>query len=259
MNKQITEFRPPHHNIPCRAYARLFFGAWMFVLFISCQKPPASLGSASDFTYLDTKFKLEYKNTAQQFSAKVKLRMKRDSLIWASITGPVGIEGIRTQITKDSIYLIDRINKQYLESDLDTLTRLLKFEIDYKLMQAILLGDMPLPRYDAEQVSTEGKFLKITQEKEGIEIVNFVNSKIGKLDKLQLLDLASGNRLEIQFLNYRKKQGNWFPQKGLIEVSYKDKNTQEIQKTNVIILHSKTTLGQKPISFPFSVPSKYRN
>jgi hypothetical protein len=257
MNKPHFTFLKPQ-KINNRVFTRLFFGVLFLSFAYACQKPPSNLIGQSEFSYLDTRFKLDYKKENEQSNAKVKLRMRRDSLIWASITGPVGIEGIRVQITQDSIYLIDRVNKQYIETDLDTLTRLLKFEIDYALMQSLILGDMPIPQYEPDQATIEGKLLKIIQEKEGIEITNFVNPKMGKLEKLHLLDLANGNRLEMDFLNYHKKQGNWFPQKGLIVVTYKDKETQQIQQTTVKIEHGKTVLGNKPVTFPFSVPSKYR-
>ncbi len=239
-----------------QTYVWLFFMGLMMVS--ACTRPAITKLQESNFYYLDTKFKLDYKTETDQSNAKVKIRMRKDSLIWASITGPLNIEGIRTIITKDSIYLIDRINKTYIEADFDTLTRLLKFEVDYSLLQAIVLGDMPIPVYNAENVSTEGKLLKIRQEKEGIEILNYINPKTNKLEKLHLQDMANGNQLEMEYGSYRRQKGHWLPQKSNIKVTYQDKNTKQIQKTEVKLEYGKASITDTPITFPFSVPPKYR-
>ncbi len=235
----------------------LFFGT-LLILGSACSRPRITRLQDNNFYYLDTKFKLDYKTEIDQSNVKVKIRMRKDSLVWASITGPLNIEGIRTIITKDSIYLIDRINKKYLEADFDTLTRLLKFEVDYSLLQAIILGDMPIPQYDASQISTEGKLLKIKQEKEGIEIINYLNPKTQKLDKLHLKDMSNGNQLEMNYSTYRRQKGHWLPQKSNISVTYQDKNTRKTQKTEVKLEYGKAEITETPITFPFSVPSKYR-
>lgn len=71
----------------------------------------------------------------------VSLRMKKDSVIWASISPALGIEVIRFSATKDSIKFIDRIHDKYFISGYDTLSKILKTEIDLEILQSLLVGN----------------------------------------------------------------------------------------------------------------------
>ncbi|MBI4931630.1 MAG: DUF4292 domain-containing protein [Bacteroidetes bacterium] len=71
----------------------------------------------------------------------IALRMKKDSVIWASISPALGIEVIRFSATKDSIKFIDRIHNKYFVGDYDTLTKMLKTEIDLEILQSLLVGN----------------------------------------------------------------------------------------------------------------------
>lgn len=238
---------------------RLIFLSFI-VFFTACKKPPTTPISLKNgtFRFLDSKLKLSYKSDEDDFGAKVKLRMQRDSLIWASITGPLGAEGVRAEIDKDSIYIIDRINKQFLQSSLDTLDHLLKFRTDFSILEAILLGNMPFPDLDPGEVSNEGKYRTIIQEKNGITISNLVNTKTQKLEKLVLMSQDPPNTLEIKYASFNKRRGILIPNKTDIQVSYREADSQQQKTIQIALDRLKIEIGDEPITFPFYVPDKYR-
>src|ERR1043165_2055158 len=64
-----------------------------------------------DFTSLTAKAAVEIATDKETTSFDVNIRMKKDSAIWLSITPLLGIEVARVLVTRDSIRILDRINK----------------------------------------------------------------------------------------------------------------------------------------------------
>ena len=56
--------------------------------------------------------KIKYRDEAQSVSASLTIKWVKDSVLWMSIR-KLGFEVARTQITKDSVYLINRLNRTY--------------------------------------------------------------------------------------------------------------------------------------------------
>lgn len=232
------------------------------ISFFSCKKLPVNkvqeLNSQNNFRYLDARFKLSYKGTSNKFNAKVKIRMRKDSLLWVSITGPVGVEGIRAKVNQDSVFIIDRINKQYVESRLDTLDKILQFKIDYKMLQALLLGETPLEQDENTKISRKGGLLRMKQAKNSIEIESYINPKTSKVEQILLKDLRNKNTLDLIYKDFVNHDGFLFPYKNKVNVAYRDKETMKKAVTEIEIEYLKLKLTNETISFPFNVPDKYR-
>ena len=231
----------------------------LFLGLSACKKAPTTIdgNQISRFEYLDTKFKLSYENGPESLNGKVKLRLKKDSLIWASITGPLGAEGIRAKVIQDSIFMIDRISKSYIESGLDTLNHIMNFEVNFEMLQSLVLGQMPFPKLAKDQEITEGKFQKILQDRENIVLENYINPKNQKLERLVINDKRNKNSLEVNFKDFKKLPGLIFPTKSNIKVRYFNQNNNTMEEANVSVNHSKTYVPLEAISFPFNVPPKY--
>ncbi|HEY4798703.1 MAG TPA: DUF4292 domain-containing protein, partial [Bacteroidia bacterium] len=76
----------------------------------------------------------------KQTDFTVALRMKKDSIIWASISS-FGIEGIRFIATKDTMKFINRVSNQFFVGDYDTLSKMINTEVDLEVLQALLIGN----------------------------------------------------------------------------------------------------------------------
>ena len=73
-------------------------------------------------------------------SLNLAIKSSKDSLIWASVSGPFGIEIFRMQITKDSIYFINRSSKQFSIKPIHELREYLGKEISFSEINNILMG-----------------------------------------------------------------------------------------------------------------------
>ena len=56
--------------------------------------------------------RIDYAGEDMSVSASATLRMKKDSLLWLSVK-KLGFEIARVQVTTDSVYVVDRFNKEY--------------------------------------------------------------------------------------------------------------------------------------------------
>ena len=81
-------------------------------------------------------------NQGNSFTAN--LRVKVDSAIWMSISPALGIEVARVFITRDSLKFTNRINGTYFKGDYRYLNSLLQIELNFNMIQSILLGNIYL-------------------------------------------------------------------------------------------------------------------
>lgn len=74
---------------------------------------------------------------------KANVRMKKDSVIWISISPALGIEVFRVLITQDSVKYISKIpdNKYYYTGGFESISELARIDLDFDMLQDILIGN----------------------------------------------------------------------------------------------------------------------
>lgn len=70
-----------------------------------------------------------------------QLRMRKDSLIWLSVTAIMDVEVMRAKITTDSIWVVNRLDKTYLAEPLDTVSEQLGIPLNLSILQTMLLNN----------------------------------------------------------------------------------------------------------------------
>jgi hypothetical protein len=108
---------------------------------------------ASEFKFdrLKAKLSIEAVIDSSDNSFSMSLRMKKDSIIWMSLS-KIGIEGARILITKDSVKFINTLKKQYFTGDFTYLSKLLNTELDFEIIQSLLIGNSVTFYDDAEKI-----------------------------------------------------------------------------------------------------------
>ena len=103
----------------------------------------ASLLRQSEFNFstLSAKFSCDAVIDSNKNSFNVAMRIKKDSAIWMSISPALGIEVARALITKDSVKFIDRIHTTYFAGDFNYISKMLHTELDYEIIQSLLIGN----------------------------------------------------------------------------------------------------------------------
>ena len=70
-----------------------------------------------------------------------QIRMRKDSLVWFSVTATMGVEALRTKVSNDSIWILNRLEKTYLAEPLDTVSVQLGIPLSLPLIQTLLLDN----------------------------------------------------------------------------------------------------------------------
>lgn len=117
------------------------------------------------YEWFAAKFSAEYKKNRKENSFNGHIRIRKDSLIWMSLTPMLGIEALRVVITRDSVKMINRLNDTWFAGDYAWLNRYLGTNIDYDLLQAFLLGH-DLHQYDTAhfRAAVDGSEYKLSAD-----------------------------------------------------------------------------------------------
>ena len=95
----------------------------------------------TDFSTLKAKVKLNYDSEDQSTSATANIRLKKDSIIWVSLTGPFAIEGARIMIRPDSLILMNKLKHTITRRPISYLEEIAGMPISFQDMQNIILGN----------------------------------------------------------------------------------------------------------------------
>ncbi|MBL7904136.1 MAG: DUF4292 domain-containing protein [Bacteroidales bacterium] len=93
------------------------------------------------YTSFSARFNASFTKQKNETSFSGQIRIKRDSLIWISISPVLGIEMARILITNDSVKYMNRIDNYYFISDFNYINSLINSTLDFDMLQAFLTGN----------------------------------------------------------------------------------------------------------------------
>ena len=94
------------------------------------------------FEWLTANLNLEAEDNDMAYNdLSGQLRMRRDSLIWLSVTATMGVELLRAKVSTDSVWIVNRLNKTYLAEPLDALSEQLGMPLSLPWIQTLLLDN----------------------------------------------------------------------------------------------------------------------
>ena len=240
----------------------LLFASLIFLL-TSCKKDLFQLNYSDkkrlkieelDFEYLQAKSKIKYDDGIQNFNANATIRIRQDSLIWISISS-TGVEAIRSIIQKDSIFVIDRINREYREFSFDSLQRTYNIPIDYHMVQSVLIGNLIKTRKNNDKVLKDDDFFILKQNSGNLTIDNFVNAKTMKIERVKIRETPSKSNMEIKYEDFQMTNEILIPYKNSVFLTYNRNNSELVSHLNINF--SRVAINEKKIKFPFNVPNRY--
>lgn len=220
-----------------------------------------------NFDYLNSKFNVVYYNGRKKTDLKGQFRIRKDSLIWITLSPALGIEAARISMSNDSIKFINRLNKTYFTGEYCFIDSILNTTLDYYILEAMILGN-ELTQYDINKfkASIDGGLYRITiQERRKIKKYlksGEVDSKVliqniwldpetFKIRRVVLKELGDEHkRLQIIYSQYHEVDGLLLPEIMQIKIS--------AGTTILINLKFGKTVINQPLRFPFTIPKKYQ-
>ncbi len=218
-----------------------------------------------DYQYLQIKGKVQYEDNEDKQEAQISIRMKRDSIIWASVS-KVGFEGVRAVITRDTVVLLDRLHKSYFAGNFKSLKRRYKVPVTFDQLQAALVGNY-LPGDGVRDASTtpDAPVQTLHHDQEKLAVEQFINREKKRLVKLSVIDQRTGSALTADYADFKPLRADStlreFPYALLLTVlrSATPNPAAEVQpKTLLISLnHKAVTMPEGKLEFPLAIPADY--
>jgi hypothetical protein len=205
-----------------------------------------------EFEYFLGKVKIDISdNKGKNTNATAFVRIKRDSIMWLSLTGALGIEGFRVLITKDSVLVMDKMEKTYAARSVDYLQDIVKLPVDFGVVQNLIVGN---PVYFPDNIlsfkENEGSLMALSVGeffKHMITIDTTNNSIIHS--KLDDIDGLRNRTCDITLSNYTMIQNRLFSNTRELTITEKSKLD--------IMLDFKQVSFDEPQTFPFNIPKNY--
>lgn len=206
-----------------------------------------------DFQFLSAKAKFKYDDGEKGISATANFRIKKDSLIWMSITPGLGIEVARVLMDTENVRVLDKINKQYYEYTFAELSKEYDFDFTFKMMQSVILGNLVEP-YKKQRINKSENYFSYTASNGVYLFQNFIGTKSMKLEKVEVFDEETKNSISVNYSDFILVNGQVFPNEISAKIDYE--SAKQANK-EINISYSKMVIQDAPISFPYTVPSKY--
>jgi hypothetical protein len=244
--------------------------AWLLLLLgtVACSRKTAPTGttpavlipSASlavdeiNFEYLHGKARMVLKDGNKEQEVKTNIRIRKDSVIWMNFT-VIGVQGGRALIDKDSITIVSNVKKEYYVFDYKELSRRFNFEINYKVIQAAMLGNLLMDRKPEDTVEQKGATYLLSQSSGHVDVLNYISAATMKIQKVELKEGDTHNSLTLNYGDFQPVETKLFPYNGTINLFYK--TAAGLLNTTIIFEYTKAEVGDKELKFPFNIPKKY--
>lgn len=218
------------------------------------------------FRNLNIKFSADIKLGKDENSVRGKLKIAKDSCVWASML-PFGIEAARILATNQDAGLINYLKRNYFQGDYSILSSQVGYTVTYSMLESALTGAAiflePKESYQLDKAKNkyyfspypENQFEKIVDGKElsnknSIQALWFSDTDF-TLVKNAMYDAPQRRYLEINYSNYQPVGRNLIP--FLIEI-----HLITPKETGVFrIEYQKVDENINEMEYPFTIPASY--
>lgn len=96
----------------------------------------------ASYEWLTSKVDIDIEGNGLEFKdLSGQLRIRRDSIVWLSLTAPLGVEIGRVKVSADSAWIINRLEKTYLAEPLDSIAKRFGMPLSLPWIQTLLIDN----------------------------------------------------------------------------------------------------------------------
>lgn len=219
---------------------------------------------AFEFDNFQAKISAKIETNDKNFSVKGQLRMKNDSIIWTSISIPLGVEIIRVKISQDSVFFLNRNEKTYLCESINAFNDISPMVTSLAFIQSVLVGnDINLRESDDYKITIDNdQYNLLISKKLKKSIKNnevewkvmlkdiWIDPQLFKISKYYIKEYNDSKRkIEVQYSDFEIVNDKYIPTKINISIHGDYYMKATIDYSNIIVNDN--------IDFIFNVPKKY--
>ena len=205
-----------------------------------------------NFTTFNGKAKMHYDGPDQKQEFTANIRIKKDEVIWASVTALGLVNVARIYITPDSFKLINYLENNVLLMSFADAGKVLPVPVDFSILQNMIIGNVLKQSGKVTDANEFGGTWSLSVEDgEYLQQLTY-NKSDSTLRSGQLMTKAEGGpQGMIQYGNYETVSNRRFANSRAINIVnkgltyYMDMNFNKVE-------------FDQPVDFPFSIPKKFK-
>jgi hypothetical protein len=263
----------------------LFFASCLTVKKIKTPDPPPTTSLKKENTYsLMTKLRannFSYHWISAHFTVDIDkdtshdsfsgvVRIRKDSVIWMTVSALLGAyTALHAKLDGDSVMYIDHHDEQYFKGTYDYLDTLLREDIDFELIQSVMVGNSLEFYHDTSNMKAyyDGRdYILSTVRKRRFKRLMYRNRPLHSRNEAQLIWLDATD------FHIKKIRLEDFLTQHTFEASYDDFQKEDSLSNFPMHIHYEINTGKKIIkvdlkykkvnftnseSIPFIIPKKY--
>ncbi|MCP4520505.1 MAG: DUF4292 domain-containing protein [Cytophagales bacterium] len=211
-----------------------------------------------DFHSFKTKAKIKYKDSEQSLpSVTTTIRMRKDSIIWMSAKA-MGFEVGRIRMMQDSVYLLNKWQKEYYVKDYQSLSKMMNFPVDFQLIQATLLGNQAFTEIGAQKLKKEENHYLLINKISQFIISQYVNKESMRIQDVKVEQQEANGELTIAYRDFITIQDKPLASNIQVNVSYQDTTQTSPFESSITFKYYKSEFTSNPLKYPFHVSKKYK-
>lgn len=205
---------------------------------------------AKDYDWFSAKLSGKATLSSGTIPITANLRIRKDSVIWLSVSALLGIEVGRIHITPDSIKLMNRINSSYWKGSLEQLKQQLGVSLPYRDIQSLLVGQFLPPKgMKFKSELAEKHYLLSNKKRKPLPQLRLWVAKDFLPFRYELQD-ELGRMIQLEYASFDRKDKRWVPS----EVSMLFQTAESTMQGN--LKYSKVNVNQ-PKKIKFTIPESY--
>lgn len=205
----------------------------------------------SEIEAMNAQARIFFDGNGQSIAATANVIWIRDSILWLNVK-KFGLEAARALITKDSVYLLNRLEKSYSVKGLESLQREYSLPAGFELIQSLLLATP----WFFQDISLEADIKDGAHRLSGANgryAVDYrLDNKQFRLRKEIFVAPRNAQTVAVSFDDYKKDaKAGWFPYLRTLEAFSPE--TGELR----ISIELNDVQINVPKSFRFEIPKHY--
>lgn len=217
-----------------------------------------------EFDNFVAKMNMKIETKDRNINVKGQLRMKKDSIIWTSVSMPMGLEVLRIKVTTDSVYFLNRTEKTYLAENIEVFNDISPMITTIGFIQAVFVGnDINLRESDDYNIqiadgqynlSISKKLKKTIKNNDGDWKVMlkdlWIDPQLFKITRYHIREYNDSKRkIDLRYSDFEEVNGKYFPKEISVDIHGDLYLKAHIEFSNITI--------NEPLEFNFSIPKKY--
>ena len=190
-------------------------------------------------------------NSGQKNSATANVRMASDSLIWISLTGPLGVEGYRALIKPDSVIIMNKLERSVTYASMAYLQQITSLPLQFRELQDLLIGNPVFFTQNIVSLSRNGSNIQILSIGPEFKNLVTVDSSTNAMlhSKLNDINELRNRTCDIRYADYQVVAGKNFPATRNMVITEKS-------ILNIALNFRQVTFDQ-PQDYPYNIPKSY--